>query len=120
MGLSKRLMASGVPAQTAAGINGYVQIYASVSTTVSQAAATPLLADINILPNAQAAGAVLLPIDAVVGDFVTVSNFTGSNISIYGTLGETINGLAANSPLVLATGSTVQLQQCTNTAWYAT
>ena len=120
MGLSKRLMAVGLPAETSKAINGIVQVYASVSTTVTQAGATPLLSDINIIPNAQAAGAVLLPSDAIVGDFVTVTNFTGNNISIFGTAGETVNGGAPNAALVLATGTSVQLQQVTNIAWYAT
>jgi hypothetical protein len=113
-------MATGVPAVVAQAINGTVRVYASVSTTVTQAAATPLTDDINIIPNAQAAGAVLLPIDAVIGDFVTVTNFTGNNVSIFGTLGESINGGSANAALVLATGSTVQLQQCTATGWFIT
>jgi len=110
MGLSKRLMSLGTSAEQAKAINGVTGIYASVSTTVSQAAATPLLYDINIIPNAQAAGAVLLPSDAVVTDFVTVTNFTGSNVTIYPSIGGSINGGAANAGVVLATGATIQLQ----------
>ena len=125
MGLSKRLMAVGTPAEQAKAINGVTGTYASVSTTVSQAAATPLLYDVNVIPNAQAAGAVLLPSDAVVGDFVTVTNYTGSNVSIYPSSGGTINGGGTNAAITLATASTIQLQVATTTAtgvpiWYIT
>jgi len=125
MGLSKRLMSVGTPAEQAKAINGVSGVYASVSTTVSQAAATPLLYDINFVTTAQAAGAVLLPSDAVVGDFITVTNFTGSNVTIYPSAGGQVNALGTNTGLVLATSSSVQLQVASTTAtgaplWYIT
>lgn len=120
MGLSKRLMAVGTPAQQAIAINGVIGVYASVSTTVSQAAATPLLYDINIIPTAQAAGAVLLPSDAISSDFITVTNFIGNNVTIYPPVGGYINALTQNAGYVLATGSSVQLQLAPNSIWYIT
>ena len=121
MPLSKRMMAVGVPGVTAQALNGSLRIYTSVSTTVSQAAATPLTDDINILPNAQAAGAVLLPSDAIVSDTVTITNFTGNNVTVYPPVGDKLNGGATNAGVVLATGATVQWTfSGDGTNWYIT
>lgn len=120
MPLAKRLMAVGYPAQMANGLNGVVTIYASVSTTVTQAAATALTGDINIIPNAQAAGAVLLPSDAVAPDTVTVTNLVGNNVTVFPPTGGKMMGGAANAGVVLATGATVQWTLCDNINWYLT
>jgi len=119
MGLSKRLMAVGIPAQTAIATNGTVRVYASVSTTVTLAGATVITDDINIVPSAQAAGAMSLPSDAVVSDFVTVTNFTGNNITIFAPLGLTINNVAGATGVTLATSSSAQYQLSTS-GWYIT
>jgi hypothetical protein len=108
MPLSKRMMAVGMPALSAQATNGSLRIYASVSTTVSQAAATALTDDINIIPNAQAAGAVILPSDAIISDTVTISNFCGNNVTVYPPVGDKLNGGSTNAGVVLSTGSTVQ------------
>jgi len=108
MPLTKRIMAVGMSAQMANAVNGFVVIYASVSTTVSQAAATALTGDINLIPNSQAAGAVLLPSDAVQGDTITVTNVTGNNVTVYPPVGDKLMGGATNAGVVLATGATVQ------------
>lgn len=120
MGLSKRLMAVGISGQAAIATNGITQVYASCSTTSGLANATPLAADINLFPNAQAAGYVYLPSDATAGDFVTVTNYTGSNITIYAPGGATINATAGATGITLATATTIQLQMFASVYWYIT
>ncbi len=113
MPLSKRMMAVGLPGASALAVNGSVRIYASgVSTTSGAPNATPLTDDINFVSQSGTLY-VSLPADATIGDTITISNFSGNNLTYYPTPFTTtgyvnVTGLNQASA-VLATNGTVQL-----------
>jgi hypothetical protein len=122
MALTKRMMAVGLPAQTALAINGQFQQYTALSTTSGQANATTLIGDINVITVALGgAGYAILPSDAVVGDTINVTNYSGQTVNIYPPVGGFVNNGAVNVAFALIAGSTVQLT-CGSTAltWYQT
>lgn len=121
MALTKRMMAVGLPSQTARAVNGQTNVYASVSTTVSQAAATAMTADVCVVPNSQAAGAMILPSDATESDTVTLVNLTGAAITVYPPVGGYVQGGAQNAGYSVASGTVgVQFQLCADGKWYLT
>jgi hypothetical protein len=92
----------------------------AANTTVTQAAGTPITAELcNI--TSTAAGAVTLPA-SVPGMIITVHNISAFNVSVFpnagGTTTEKINALGANAALVLATNVSTQLTCAVAGQWF--
>lgn len=92
----------------------------AASTTVTQAAGTPLTAELcNI--TSTAAGAVTLPA-SVPGNVITVHNLSAFNVSVFpnagGTGTEAINGGSANAALVVAAAKSTTFTCAVPGAWW--
>jgi hypothetical protein len=92
----------------------------AASTTVTQAAGTPLTDELcNI--TSTAAGAVTLP-PSVPGNIITVHNISTFNVSVFpnaaGTTTEKINALGANAAIVLATNTSTSFTCAVAGQWY--
>ena len=95
----------------------------SVGTGISaagstQGTGTALTKEINIVSSVSSGQGVVLP-TAVAGMIVTVTNTTGTTLTVYPASGGAINGLASNAGFTMGT-TTIQFIAPTTTQWYTT
>lgn len=92
----------------------------AASTTVTQAAGTPLTAELCDI-TATAAGAVTLPA-SVPGNIIVVHNISAFNVTVFpnagGTGTEAINGGSANAGLLMATAKSASFTCAVPGAWW--
>lgn len=92
----------------------------AANLTVTQAAGTPLTAELCNL-TASAAGAVTLPV-SVPGNILTVHNISAFNVTVFpnagGTTTEKINALSSNAGYVMATNTSTAFTCCVAGQWY--
>lgn len=91
----------------------------SAVSPASQATATPLPAVINHVTTVNAAGAAVALISAKYGLSQAVENATANPITVYPVNGgtDTINGLAANAPILIPGFTTVLFRAASNGTW---
>ena len=84
----------------------------------TQGTGTALSKEINIVSSVSSGQGVVLP-TAVAGMVVTVTNTTGTTLTVYPASGGTINALASNAGFTMGT-TTIQFIAPTTTQWYTT
>lgn len=118
MPLAKNVMGAGIPAAQARGINGNNVNAAVTAAGTTQATATAVTADVNVVTTATTGqGAILY--SGVPGDSQIVYNNTTADIKVYPHTGGNVNQLAANSGFVLAPYTAVQCVLINATQWVA-
>lgn len=119
MPLSKRMMAVGLPGETAKAINGqFVALPAGVGT--AQVGATPATGDVNTIGTSSVGNtAFVLPSDAIAGDnldIMTLSTITASAL-IFPPIGGTINGGGTNASITMAVSTSATFWCTANLTW---
>jgi hypothetical protein len=84
---------------------------------ISQATATVLTKEFNIVSTVSAGQGVVLP-TAVAGMCIIITNSSATNLAVYPASGAAINSLAANAALTHGAGATLQYIAPTTTQWY--
>ena len=84
---------------------------------ISQATATALTKEFNIVSTVSAGQGVVLP-TAVAGMAITITNSSATNLAVYPASGAAINSLSANAALTHGAGATLQYIAPTTTQWY--
>jgi len=119
MPLSRELQ-SQLPAVAVQGIIGSSAATVTAAGT-TQATATVLSSQFSTVTTGGAAGApfagVILPTTSQPGDDVDVMNATSVNICVYPPSGGKLNGLSANTPLVMAANRMHSFNSVDGTSW---
>lgn len=117
MAYAKNQMGLGVPAAEAAG-----DFIAQVATAISaagttQATATSITADANLVSTVGASSGVII-YNGMIGDSCIVFNDAGANtLTVYPPVGSKINNLSTNAGMALAANTSVLLMKVTATRW---
>lgn len=118
MPLSKNVMGGGVSAGMAKAILGSIATGLSAAGT-TQATATSISADRNIVSTVAASSGVVLP-SCDVGDSIEVYNNQGTNdLTVYPDSSSTINQLSANVGALLGVYRMCKFTRVTTTGWIA-
>ena len=117
MGLAKNIMGAGFSAQQAANTD-----WASTKTAISaagstQATATALTADINLVGTASSLQGVQLYNGVVNDSMIVYNDNTGVTIMVYPPTGGAFNQLATNSGVQLANNQMAEFFKVTSTRW---
>jgi hypothetical protein len=86
---------------------------------ISQATATALTKEINVVSTVSSGQGVILP-TAVAGMILTITNTSANSLAVYPASGGAINSLAANAGFTQVAGATLQFIAPTTTQWYTT
>jgi hypothetical protein len=116
MPLAKNIMAGGFSSGQARSINGTAFNLTITAAGTTQATATALTADINIITTATSGQGVQL-YNGVIGDEQTIYNGTLNAIYVYPPTGGNVNQLAANAGFTLASYTGVMVQKVSSTQW---
>lgn len=116
MALAKNLMGAGLSSGQVRALNGASINSAITAAGTTQATATALTADVNIITTATTGQGVSL-YNGVIGDSQEVFNNTSADTRVYPPTGGNVNQLSANSGFVLAPYTAVMCKKMTATQW---
>ena len=100
------------------GITRYSTLVNGTSAGTTQGTAAAILQAINTYTSIAAGSGVILP--NYTGARIIVRNAGANSLNVYPPSGQTINGLAANSPLSVAVGAIIEFIQYGSLAWTTT
>lgn len=114
--LGYKVMGAGIPglAVQALCMDAATGISAAGTT---QGTATALASAVNFVSTVAAGAGVVLPSAATAGDGIIIFNGGASALKIYPDSGATINALALNAAMTLATNTAVELWRGSTTQW---
>ena len=115
MALAKNVMGAGFSSSQARALNGNSTNSTVTAAGTTQATATAITADVNVVTTATTGQGVIL-YAGVGGDSQVVYNSTTADIKVYPPTGVAINQLAANSGFILAPRTACEVQLMTATA----
>jgi len=119
MTTQQKLMGLGTAAALAAQIAG--DITAGITAAGStQATATPIYSDVNVISTAAASTGVLLPNNRSAGDTVEVTNLGANALSVYPPTGGNIGTGAANAAFSVPVSKSAIFRQVSATQWTQT
>ncbi len=116
MPLAKNVMRGGVSAGAAQAINGNAAVVNYTAAGTTQATATALTADTNIVTTATTGQGVIL-YAGMPGDDQWVYNSTLVDIRVYPPLGAKVNQVATNGSFVLAPVTGAHCKCISSTQW---
>jgi len=111
----KALVQAGIFGNTAAAILGDVATGVSAAGT-TQATATSLTSNVNVIGTAAASSGVVLPASEA-GDVIEVYNQGANSLSVYPLSGENINALSANAAFAVAAGKAASFRKVSALVW---
>jgi hypothetical protein len=113
-----KLMGIGISAAAAAQLAEAADLATAIAAAGStQATATPIYADVNVVAAVAASTGVLLPGDRSVGDVVEVSNLGANPLAVYPPAGSAIGSGAANAALAVPVGKTGRFRLVAPLVW---
>lgn len=115
MALALDIMKGGVPAGMAKAVQGQVNGSVTAAGT-TQGTATELTASNNVVATATADQGVRLP-SVEIADEIDICNISGVAVRVYPPTSNQINGLPANTHMVLANNTSCKLKKFTATRW---
>lgn len=119
MTTQQKLMGLGTAAALAAQIAG--DITAGITAAGStQATATPIYSDVNVVSTTAASTGVLLPSNRSAGDTVEVTNLGANALSVYPPTGGNIGTGAANAAFSIPVSKSAIFRQVSATQWTQT
>lgn len=117
MPLAKNVMRGGLSAGAALAINGNEVQSAITAAGTTQATATAMEGDVNVISTATTGQGGILSAQAIAGDDQVVYNSTSVDVKVYPPSGGNFNQLAANAGFVLAPYTAVVCKKVTSTQW---
>jgi hypothetical protein len=108
MAIASQMMALGIAAEASKAIGGTVAV-GLTATGSTQVTALLLPAAINAIATAAAATGVILPSNSTNGDQLAIYNGGANTVNVYPPVGGTINNLAANTAVTIATTKAADL-----------
>ena len=112
-----KLMGSGLAAAAATQITSGDLTNSITAAGATQATATAIYSEVNIVTTAAAATGVLLPSNRAAGDQLEVANLGANALAVYPPVGSAIGTGATNAAFSVPVSKTCLFRQVTSTLW---